>query len=321
MGHCGSSIKEVWLEDERNSSGTYDSEIAQNPSGDSVRSCESVCMSTKFVDSPAASVNDVSEHAIGESREEKKESGDLLEITVSEPLPKNYAKPGGWPQLSFDKNRLSFTFKAGYTAKTEAAQQTSKKSIPGTTIKDRCSQFASNKLQTSISDWGDLYNGSTFINKHDSSQFTSLLSGTFSDMVASGESSSPSYEVKNLTIQPGHVLGMLWANKGFQFEILNLNWSMKEVVDLFLVKKCGARLPVSFSRNKLYLPTVMSNERMKTTIAENLGSQFDVKTQGLLFATGSVNSKFCYKITECERSEMEKMYSIFRSNRILKRSS
>merc|ERR550534_1297112 len=111
---------------------------------------------------------------------------------------------------------------------------------------------------------------------------------------------------------------MLWANRGFQFQMLNLSLSIEEVVDLFLAKKRGARLPVSFSGNELHLPTILSNEQMQMTIAENLGSQFDVKRKGLIFATGIVNTKLCYKMTECERSEMDKTFSIFRSNHILK---
>jgi len=306
MGKCGSSIKEFWLEDERNSSETYDSDIAHNTSGDPVKSCESVCMSKKSVDSLITSVKNVSENAIEESREGKKESGDLPHITLVGPQPKYYAELGGSPGHSFDKNLLSSTFRAGYTTKSEADV--------------RFSRFPSNTHQTSISDWGDAYEGTAFLNTNGSLPFPSFVSGSFSDQVTSGDSSATSFELKNLTILPGHVLGMLWANKGFQFEMLNLNWSIEEVVDL-LVKKCGARLPVSFSKNKRYLPKLLSNERMQMTIAENLGSQFDVKTKGLIFATGSVNSKFCYKITECERSEMEKMLSVFRSDHTLRGSS
>jgi len=313
MGHCGSSIKVLWLEDERSSSETYDSGILPNAMGNPVSSCESVCMSTKSVDSLNTSVKNVSEHSIEESTEGKKGSGDLPKMTVVVPQPKNYAKLGGSPGLSFDKNLLSSTYKAGWTAKTEAAQQTSMKSLPSTKIKVPISRFPSIKHQTSISDWGDAYDGTTFLNTYGSLQL-SFVASSFSD-----HSSFTSLEPKNLTILPGHVLGMLWANKSFQFEMLNLNWSMKEVVD-FLVKKCGARLPVSFS-NKRQRPTLLSNERMQMTIAENVGSQFDVKTQGLIFATGSVNSKLCYKITECERSEIEKMLSIFASEHILEGSS
>jgi len=96
---------------------------------------------------------------------------------------------------------------------------------------------------------------------------------------------------------------------------------MKKVVDLFLVKDSHACLPISFSNDEFNPPRIMSNSQMQKTIAEILGPQFDVKTQGLFFATGSVNSKFCYKMTVCHLSMIKKFFSTCDTDKISPKSS
>jgi len=48
---------------------------------------------------------------------------------------------------------------------------------------------------------------------------------------------------------------------------------------------------------------------MESTLAATLGKDFDAQSQGLLFATGAVNSKLCYKMTVCALREIKKIVS------------
>jgi len=313
MGHCRSAFKEPdQLDDERSCSETYHSSTAHH--------IEVTTPSSS--DTPVESVKYESECVVGQSKKEnqklkKKEQvfGDesTPEVISMYTKPKIYNKFGKTTGLVFDKTHLSSPVMGSYSAKKglkdSTAEQPTMMSLP--CRMSRCSQVFLRKNTTNISDWGDMYDGITIPNINVSDHFRSLFSLELSEPVTSGDilSSHSSIEKTKLTKLQGHVLGMLLIKEGFHFRLLNFNWTMKEVVDKFLVKECGARLPLSFSTNQLHRPKMLSNDWMQMTLVENLGSQFDVKTHGLLFATGYVESKLCYKMTKCERCEIEKMFS------------
>merc|ERR1719474_135680 len=171
------------------------------------------------------------------------------------------------------------------------------------------------RQQTLLSDWGDVYEGLDSLHfSHRGSLVLHMdFSGSSSDHVTSRESRLPvvAGETKKITVPPGKVMGMFLGKKDYRFQILKLNSSLHDVVNLFLCIENGAKLPVSFTETKINRPRIMSESRMAMTISENLGKQFDVKTQGLTFSTGSVNSKLCYKMSVCELSSMEKIFAIF----------
>jgi len=332
MGNCSSGtcwttshrIKHsVLLKDEEGDSKTLDSATAPHHiSEDPARTRKSVCITAKLVDSPIESVGSVSESSIEKSRREKKWPCDVAESTSINPHTKNYKKLSETPRPFFHKSILSSpttncatSRRVGWTE--SAAQRPFKTPPPGTP--STCPLFLKDK-QSNFSYWGDMYDGTPLLNERDSVQFPSVISFEFSEQLTSRDihSRQSSVELKNITLLPGHVLGMLLAKKGYQFQMLNLSWSIEEVVDLFLAKECGVRLPLSFSRNEMNPPGIMASDRMQMTIAENLGSQFDVKIQGLIFATGPVNSKLCYKMSVCERREIEKLFSIFGGDTLLK---
>jgi len=92
------------------------------------------------------------------------------------------------------------------------------------------------------------------------------------------------------------------------FQVLNLNSSLDEVVDKFLFKLTGVRLPISFRKTEANLPETIIIRNMGITLSESLGPQFDPNNQGLVFSSGAVNSKYCYKISVCELSMIETLF-------------
>jgi len=168
------------------------------------------------------------------------------------------------------------------------------------------------------SDWGDMFYGS------DSLEFTksgSVIPQTFSPMPETSASSdqlaresglsSIIPKRKRILLSPGEVMCMFILKKVKEehlFQILNLNSSLDEVVDKFLAKVTGVRLPISFPKTKANLPKTISIRKMGITLSESLGPQFDPSRQGLVFSSGHVNSKYCYKISVCELGVIETLF-------------
>jgi len=336
MGNCSSGtcwttadrIKDrVLLEDDEWDFKTHDSATPpQHVSEDPTRDRKSVCINAKSVDSSIESVGSVSESSIETPTSEKKWPCNLAERTSIISHTKNYQKLSETPRLFIHKSLLSSPTPICANSKrvgwTESAGQRPSLKTPTPGAPARGSRIFKDR-QSIFSQWGDMFDGTPLLNERDSVQFQSVLSFEFSEQVTSREfhssdSRHSSVKIEKITLLPGHVLGMLLAKKGYQFQMLNLKWSIEEVVDLFLAKESGARLPLSFCRNEMNPPGIMGSDRMQMTIAENLGPQFDVKIQGLIFATGPVNSKLCYKMSVCKKREIEKIFSILGSDALLK---
>jgi len=166
---------------------------------------------------------------------------------------------------------------------------------------------------TLLSDWGDVFDdyGSMDFTKSGSLVLEKDTSWSISDNLTGRESRlSLMFSPKHIHLAPGKVMGMFIKKKDYRFQILNLNSTLDKVVDVFLLKESGTNLRLSFSKSGLSRPKVMSNSRMKNTLANSLGPQFDAKKQGVVFAMGPVNSKLCYKMSVCELSKIEKIFSL-----------
>jgi len=128
------------------------------------------------------------------------------------------------------------------------------------------------------------------------------------DNTASAPTSAPS-SVIAMPVLSGMVLTMHLSKYGYRFKWLNPNWSLKEIVDNFLSPDNRIKLPVSITVSKESLPKIIGRKRMAMTIAENFGPHFDVKTQGVIFSTGTVNSKLCHRVCVGDLDEMQKIFS------------
>merc|ERR1719419_307194 len=96
---------------------------------------------------------------------------------------------------------------------------------------------------------------------------------------------------------------------GQKFKLLNLNVSLQNVVDTFLSTETGAKFPISFSESEDIRPKLMGPNRMAMSISQNLRGHLDIATQGLSFFIGPVNSKLCYKMSVCDLSQLQKIFS------------
>lgn len=166
---------------------------------------------------------------------------------------------------------------------------------------------------TLLSDWGDIFDdyGSLDLTKSGSLVLEKDTSWSNTDQFTGRDSRySLVFSPKRIHLAPGKVMGMFLKKKEYHFQILNLNSSLDKVVDVFLLKETGNNLRLSFSKSGLSQPKVMSTNRMKNTLANSLGPQFDAKKQGVVFATGPVNSKLCVKMSVCELSKIEKIFSL-----------
>jgi len=163
-----------------------------------------------------------------------------------------------------------------------------------------------------LSDWEELFDlGSLDDIKSDYSSPTDIdFSRTFSGIYTTRDSRlSAAIPRKSILLLPGKVVGMFILKGDWLFQILNLNSSLDEVVDKFLVKESGVRLPLNFLRARDNPPKNISINSMERTLAATLGKDFDAQSQGLLFATGAVNSKLCYKMTVCALREIKNIVS------------
>jgi len=180
-------------------------------------------------------------------------------------------------------------------------------------------QISLSKTQTRhltlLSDWANLFDGcESGFTKSGSlvMQKSPSLSGSFlHEWLTSRESRLAVVIVpKKIRVPPGNVMGMFHTKKNYLFQILNLDSTFDEVVDLFLCKESGNRLPVSFSKTEAKRPTIMTTTRMRTTLSENLGPKFDAGNEGLCFTIGCVNSGACYKMNLVELSMIERVFSL-----------
>jgi len=171
------------------------------------------------------------------------------------------------------------------------------------------------RQQTILSDWGDVYEGldSMHFSARGSLIFQRGVSSTFFDDVTARESRLPILpsKQKKITLRPGKVMGMYLGKEDYRFHILKLTSSLDEVVNIFLSVESGPTLPLSFDKTKKNRPKIMSKSLMRMTIEQNLGPHFDPKTKGLMFSLGSVNSKLCYKMSVCDLSNIENIFSVF----------
>jgi len=166
---------------------------------------------------------------------------------------------------------------------------------------------------TLFSDWNDVFDdyGSFDFTKSGSLVLEKDSSWSLTDQLTARDSRmSVVFTPKRIHISSGKVMGMFMKKKEYHFQILNLNSSLDKVVDLYQFKESGRKLHLSFSETGVSRPKVMSRSKMKKTLADSLGPQFDAKKQGVVFATGPVNSKLCVKMSVCELSKIEQIFSL-----------
>jgi len=164
-----------------------------------------------------------------------------------------------------------------------------------------------------LSDWAELFDLETLDIKSDGfpSQTEVGFSGTISGLFTTRDSYlSAAISSKSILLLPGKVMGMFILKGNWLFQILNLNSSLNEVVNQFMFKESGVRLPLSYSRAGDNPPKNLSIDRMESTLSSNLGKDFDAQSQGLVFATGPVNSKLCYKMSVCALRDIKKIISL-----------
>jgi len=220
----------------------------------------------------------------------------------------------------FDENPINTQFSQDWSRKSVEITFPSTKLRPASKIPNSQKKTRStlgSRKPTILSDWGDVYEGLDslhFSTRGSILVFQPGISSTFSDPVTARESRLPIIpsEPKKITLQSGEVMGMYLSKKGYMFQILSLNSSLDEVVELFLIPETGATLPLSFNENNMNRPKIMSKNRMQMTIEQNLGPDFDAKTKGLMFCSGVVNSRICYKMAMCDLSTIENLFSMFR---------
>jgi len=168
-----------------------------------------------------------------------------------------------------------------------------------------------------ISDWAGAYEDfdTPLSNSHQS--FNTLQTddndSTFfseNDHISSTEKtmSMHSSEIQAMQPQPGMVFAMCLFKEGQRFKWLNLCTSLEDVVATFLSTDNKSKLPVSVTELNEARPRIYGRSRMAMTLAENLGPNFDAKTQALMFSTGPVNSKLCHKMSVCDLLQMQKIF-------------
>jgi len=111
-------------------------------------------------------------------------------------------------------------------------------------------------------------------------------------------------------VDHGMVLVMYLTKYGHRFKQLRLDISLEDVVATFLGVDSKIKLPMSINLSKKSHPMILGRSQMGKTIAENLGPNFDVKTQGLIFSIGLVNSILCYKVSLGDLRQMQKIFSL-----------
>jgi len=232
-------------------------------------------------------------------------------------------------ELSDDIQYLQYGFSVKQLSRLDASWTPAPLKLPSCLTIEDCKRTvegsrrsSAQTLHSTLSDWGELFDG---LKSHDFTESGSLLmqlgvSGSLSGLQTAQESRlSIVFSPKKIKLPPGKVMGMFISKNDYLFQILNLNSSLNEVVDLFLFKENGVRLPIGFSKTEANQSRIMSIKKMRNTLAENLGPLFDAKNQGLVFVTGHVNSKLCYKMSSCDLSKIERIFSFLSSENLLER--
>jgi len=166
------------------------------------------------------------------------------------------------------------------------------------------------RKQTVFSDWGDDYDGLEDMRL--SQPLRSLMLSENFSFSSDGPRSSNVRTIPGTTkmiISPGHVLVMQLTKGDPRFRLINLDSSLKDLVENFLSTN-GVSLPISFTESENVRPKLMKENRMAMTIRDNLGRNLDVSTQGLTFSVGPLNSKLCYKMTVVDLSQLQKIFSL-----------
>jgi len=120
--------------------------------------------------------------------------------------------------------------------------------------------------------------------------------------------SIPSSKIEAVQPQPGMVFAMRLFKEGQRFKWLNLCTLLEDVVATFLSTDNKSKLPVSVTDLNEARPRIYGRSRMAMTLSENLGPNFDAKTQALMFSLGPVNSKLCHKMSVCDLFQMQKIF-------------
>jgi len=231
--------EEVKQEDEKHISKIYDSEtVPYHSLVDCAKSRKSSSMIAKSVESPVAPVKYRSLGVIWESWRSEKSDDVVAKSWPVNPHLKNLLKTGEKPGDFSDKSHLNPPFSPGYSTKKVRGKESPAKhlktrSAPRTIVtrSQKNSLSFVRETQTPISDWGDMYEGSTPIQSASGSGiFLRGLSSSFSDQEIAGDNCSLDFAssgTKNITLLPGNVMGMLLVKKDFRIQrriqSLNLN--------------------------------------------------------------------------------------------------
>jgi len=168
-----------------------------------------------------------------------------------------------------------------------------------------------------ISDWASVFDGfhsalSTSRQSSNVNETDDIDTAFFSenDLLSSMDRmiSIPSCIISETQPKPGIVLAMFLLKKSQRFEYINLCMTLEDVVATYLSIGDNSKLPVSVTYSKEETPVIYGRSRMAVTLAQNLGPKFDAKSQGLLFTTGTVNSKLCHKMCVCDLRQLQKFF-------------
>jgi len=183
--------------------------------------------------------------------------------------------------------------------------------------KDLSTGLSLGKRETPISDWNECFTSSGKIRISKTyPDIQSVSWGISSQSMPTLNSTSPKrkslivHEYVNSTtpempVTPDMVWAMLLKKKGQAFQLLNLSFSLRKVVDTFLKVETGSSLPVSFTLPVNTRPKLLSADKMSMTLSENLKGYLDEATHGLTFVVGPINGKLCYKMTVCDLKQLQ----------------
>jgi len=201
------------------------------------------------------------------------------------------------------------------TARPETSQ-TSLRLLPSVSLSTRflpehsSSELHLNNIISSKADYFEEFDSNNFSNVTGLQTDDTMLSENdvmmLQDIITS-TSTTVFTETRGISVEPGMVLAMCLTKDGHRFKQLNINMTLDDVVASFLSTDNKTKLPLSITESKK--PRIMGRNQMLLTIAENLGPHFDVKTQGLVFATGIVNSRLCHKVCIGDLHQMQKIFS------------
>jgi len=281
---------------------------------------KSMCRAKIIVETPGNLLtNDSSETSDKETQSYSNSFTMYRVFSFSDPLNKKIEKERFFEECFEMSHSTNVPHQISTTKlKTARPEQTSLKLQPSVSLSTRfLPEHSSSELHLTniISSWADYYEE---FDSNNSSNLTGLQTDDtilsendvilLQDIITS-TSTTVFTDTRGISVEPGKVLAMCLTKDGHRFKQLNIDMTLDDVVASFLSTDNITKLPLSITESKKSRPRIMGRNQMVLTIGENLGPRFDVKTQGLIFATGIVNSRLCHKVCIGDLHHMQKIFS------------